>query len=194
MVGDAERGHTVVRDAPAQSPRPNPLDARSLLTEASGKDHGDRTIAARRRERRGSTGAHGEPLHSGDNPVTRTAPRVRQRHCVRVRRHCARSAGRPTHNRSSIISTPGGDSTAASSPAAAADCPTTMTGQTQFFEDSSHLETGSYLRGRDEAVWALRALARSESQADTDPLTGLLARCRPCSTESLTFTDQRFLI
>lgn len=105
--------------------------------------------------------------------------------------------------------------------AAPEECPATMSGQTQFFENSSHLETCPYLRGRDDAVWAtcvpisiagrttgvihmqrpvelppgdtarawdligrkageriglLRAFARSETQAETDPLTGLLNR------------------
>ncbi len=100
-------------------------------------------------------------------------------------------------------------------------CPATITGQTQYFEDSSDLDTCPYLRGRTDRVWAtcvpvsiagrttgvihtqcpvtrprgdtlrsweligrkagerigmLRAFARSEIQADTDPLTDLLNR------------------
>ncbi len=100
-------------------------------------------------------------------------------------------------------------------------CPATLTGQTQFFDDSSELDTCPFLRVRSDRVWAtcvpvsiagrstgvihaqrpvefprgdttrhlqligrkagerigmLRAFARSEIQADTDPLTGLLNR------------------
>jgi diguanylate cyclase (GGDEF)-like protein len=113
------------------------------------------------------------------------------------------------------------DADAACRVAAPEECPATMSGQTQVFEDSSHLDTCPYLRGRDDAVWAvcvplsiagrttgvihaqrsvglppgdatrawelvgrkagerigmLRAFTRSETQAQTDPLTGLLNR------------------
>ena len=101
------------------------------------------------------------------------------------------------------------------------ECPATLSGQTSVFEDSSQLDACPFLRGRDDAVWAvcvpvsiagrttgvihtqgpvalprpdtirevelvgrkvgerlgmLRAFARSETQAGTDPLTGLLNR------------------
>ena len=118
------------------------------------------------------------------------------------------------------------------------ECPATLRGQTQFFKDSSLLDTCPYLRGRRDPVWAtcvpigiagrttgvlhmqqavdtppgdagrgwelvarkagdrlgmLRAFARSETQARTDPLTGLLnrrsleARTRDLVDEGLPF-------
>jgi diguanylate cyclase (GGDEF)-like protein len=118
------------------------------------------------------------------------------------------------------------------------ECPATLSGQTQLFKDSSHLDTCPYLRGRSDRVWAacvpvsiagrttgvlhmqralesppgdggrgweliarkagdrigmLRAFARSETQARTDPLTGLLnrrsleARTRDLADEGLPY-------
>ncbi|MDQ1431726.1 MAG: hypothetical protein QOF40_2328 [Actinomycetota bacterium] len=113
------------------------------------------------------------------------------------------------------------DADAGCSVAAPGECPATTSGQTRLFEDSSHLDTCPYLRGRKDQVWALcvpvsiaggttgvihtqgpvevppdditraveligrkagerigmlRAFSRSETQARTDPLTGLLNR------------------
>ena len=123
------------------------------------------------------------------------------------------------HFRQVFSTDPGADG--ACRVAAPEECPATMSGQTQVFADSSHLDTCPYLRGRDDPVWAtcvpltiagratgvlhaqralefppgdvirawelvgrkagerigmLRAFARSEIQAETDPLTGLLNR------------------
>jgi diguanylate cyclase (GGDEF)-like protein len=123
------------------------------------------------------------------------------------------------HFRQIFSTDPGAD--ASCRVAAPEECPATMTSQTQIFENSSHLDTCPYLRGKEDAVWAtcvpisvagratgvlhmqrpvskpvadatrswelvgrkagerigmLRAFARSETQAETDPLTGLLNR------------------
>ena len=114
------------------------------------------------------------------------------------------------------------------------ECPATLSGQIQYFTDSSQLDTCPYLRGRCDAVWAtcvpvgiagrttgvlhmqravdsphadtargweliarkagdrlgmLRAFARSETQAHTDPLTGLLNR-RSLETRTHDLTDE----
>ena len=126
------------------------------------------------------------------------------------------------------------DADAACRVSAPADCPATMSGQTQFFRNSSELDTCPSLRGRNDAVWAtcvpiniagratgvlhvqrsvdfppadtcrgweliarkagdrlgmLRAFARSETQARTDPLTGLLNR-RSLDARSRDLTDE----
>jgi diguanylate cyclase (GGDEF)-like protein len=136
------------------------------------------------------------------------------------------------HFRQVFSTAPGAD--AACRVGAPDECPATMTGQTQFFESTSHLDTCPYLRGRNDEVWAvcvpvsiagrstgvihmqrsvefpsvdtgrrweliarkagdrlgmLRAFARSETQAQTDPLTGLLNR-RSLEARTRDLTDK----
>ncbi len=136
------------------------------------------------------------------------------------------------HFRQVFSTAPGAD--AACRVGAPDECPATMTGQTQFFKNSSHLDTCPYLRGRNDEVWAvcvpvsiagrttgvvhmqrpvelppadtrrgweliarkagdrlgmLRAFARSETQAHTDPLTGLLNR-RSLEARTRDLTDK----